>query len=407
MVTGWEGMHLCSIKYMKFKIQVMWRAFEPRILSRLGKLYRAKTHEQIMALLDNYSLEENEFYFDRDPGSFNCILNYHRTGKLHCIDEVCPLDYTDDLKFWMIDENFLESCCQDKLIARREAILADIAKFNQKEEEEVPDNFGEGFFVPYQQALWDLLQKPQSSLPAKVMSLTSVSVVLVSLCCMCINTFPWMLVLDANNEPVDNPKMAFVEALCISFFTLEFLLAFASSPSKIAFLKGTMNIIDALAIAPYYIDLFFMPPPNFEIPTENPDEAATMSDEEEEENAFGNLGRIMQVFRIARIMRIFKLAKRSVGLQSIAYTVKTSYKDLGLLFSLVFLGALVFGSLEYFLENEEEDTGFYSMIQGLDFKSLFTILVVTHSIAQACGGLCRPSPLSATVTSLWRQSPAS
>ena len=32
-----------------------------------------------------------------------------------------------------------------------------------------------------------------------------------------------------------------------------------------------MNIIDALAIAPYYIDLFFMPPPNFDIP-ENPDE---------------------------------------------------------------------------------------------------------------------------------------
>ena len=108
----------------------MWKAFEPRILSRLGKLYRAKTHEKLFSLVDMYSLEDNEFYWDRDAGSFNCILNYHRhhsshvtrgsaikqtffrTGKLHCIDEVCPLDYTDDLKFWMIDENFLESCCQ-------------------------------------------------------------------------------------------------------------------------------------------------------------------------------------------------------------------------------------------------------------------------------------------------------
>ena len=95
-------------------------------------------------------------------------------------------------------------------------------------------------------------------------------------------------------------------------------------------MKGTMNIIDALAIAPYYIDLFFMPPPNLEIPEEGAEVGNTNADnieEEEEENAFGNLGRIMQVFRIARIMRIFKLAKRSVGLQSIAYTVKTSYKD--------------------------------------------------------------------------------
>ena len=91
----------------------MWKCFESRILSRLGKLYRAKTHEEIMQCVDMYSLEDNEFYVDRDPGSFNCILNYHRTGKLHCIDEVCPLEYTDDLKFWMIEENFLESCCQE------------------------------------------------------------------------------------------------------------------------------------------------------------------------------------------------------------------------------------------------------------------------------------------------------
>jgi hypothetical protein len=47
---------------------------------------------------------------------------------------------------------------------------------------------------------------------------------------------------------------------------------------------------------------------------------------EEEDGGIGEVGRIMQVFRIARIMRIFKLARRSVGLQSIAYTVRTSWK---------------------------------------------------------------------------------
>ena len=346
----------------------MWKVFKPRILSRLGRLSRAKTHEEILALVDNYSLEDNEFYVDRDPGSFNCILNYHRTGKLHCIDEVCPLEYSEDLRYWMIDENFMEFCCQDKLISRREAILTEVAKENAQEEEEVPEYFGEGYFVPYQQALWDLLQKPQSSLPAKIMSLVSVGVVLLSLVCMCINTFPEMLVMDVNNEPVDNPKLAAIEALCICFFTIEFLLAFASSPSKRDFMKGTMNIIDALAIAPYYIDLFFMPLPDLGPPTDNGDLVTTTvgpEEEEGEESALGNVGKIMQVFRIARIMRIFKLAKRSVGLQSIAYTVRTSYKDLGLLFSLVFMGMLVFGSLEYYTENEEEDTGFYSIPQGM------------------------------------------
>ena len=45
------------------------------------------------------------------------------------------------------------------------------------------------------------------------------------------------------------------------------------------------------------------------------------------------------------------------------YLVKTSWKDLGLLFLLVGMGMLVFGSLEYYIENEEDDTGFTSIPQ--------------------------------------------
>ena len=39
-------------------------------------------------------------------------------------------------------------------------------------------------------------------------------------------------------------------------------------------------------------------------------------------------------------------------------------QDLGLLFSLVIMGMLFYGSLEYFIENGEEDTGFYSIPQA-------------------------------------------
>ena len=87
------------------------------------------------------------------------------------------------------------------------------------------------------------------------------------------------------------------------------------------------------------------------------------------------MGRIMQVFRIARIMRIFKLARRSVGLQSIAHTVRTSWKDLGLLFMLVGMGMLVFGSLEYYIENAEPNTGFTSIPQ-VSFS--FHVLTVAY-----------------------------
>ena len=57
---------------------------------------------------------------------------------------------------------------------------------------ELEEDFGEGYFAQYQAALWDLFEKPQSSLAAKVVSIVSVSSVLISTVGMCFNTFEWM-----------------------------------------------------------------------------------------------------------------------------------------------------------------------------------------------------------------------
>ena len=65
--------------------------------------------------------------------------------------------------------------------------------------------------------------------------------------------------------------------------------------------------------------------------------------------------RLVQVFRIMRIFRVFKLARHSVGLQSLGYTLKRSYKELGLLVTFISIGILIFSSLAYFAEKKEED----------------------------------------------------
>ena len=70
---------------------------------------------------------------------------------------------------------------------------------------------------------------------------------------------------------------------------------------------------------------------------------------------------ILQVFRIFKLARVLKLARHSPGLQAIAYTLQNSYKELGLLIFLICISGFIFASLAYFIEIDQEDTGFTSI----------------------------------------------
>ncbi|XP_037600786.1 potassium voltage-gated channel subfamily A member 6 [Cebus imitator] len=329
----------------------------------------------------------NEYFFDRNRPSFDAILYYYQSGGRLRRPVNVPLDiFLEEIRFYQLGDEALAAFRED------EGCLPE----GGEDEKPLPSQ-------PFQRQVWLLFEYPESSGPARGIAIVSVLVILISIVIFCLETLPQFRVdgrgggngggvsrvspvSRGSQEEEEDEEDSYtfhhgitpgemgtggssslstlggsfftdpfflVETLCIVWFTFELLVRFSACPSKPAFFRNIMNIIDLVAIFPYFITL-----------------GTELVQQQEQQPASGGGGQngqqamslaILRVIRLVRVFRIFKLSRHSKGLQILGKTLQASMRELGLLIFFLFIGVILFSSAVYFAEADDDDSLFPSI----------------------------------------------
>ncbi|XP_057597976.1 potassium voltage-gated channel subfamily C member 2 isoform X4 [Hippopotamus amphibius kiboko] len=324
-----------------------------------------------------------EFFFDRHPGVFAYVLNYYRTGKLHCPADVCGPLFEEELAFWGIDETDVEPCCWMTYRQHRDAEEAldifetpDLIGGDPGDDEDLaakrlgiedaaglggPDGKA-GRWRRLQPRMWALFEDPYSSRAARFIAFASLFFILVSITTFCLETHEAFNIVKNKTEPVINgtsgvlqyeietdPALTYVEGVCVVWFTFEFLVRIIFSPNKLEFIRNLLNIIDFVAILPFYLEV-----------------GLSGLSSKAAKDVLG----FLRVVRFVRILRIFKLTRHFVGLRVLGHTLRASTNEFLLLIIFLALGVLIFATMIYYAERVGAQPNDPSASEHTQFKNI-------------------------------------
>ena len=161
------------------KFEVLKSNFAYWPTTRLSRLVRANTEEEILSLCEGFvtsshgrESKKEEYYFHRNWSNFNSILDLYRNTKLHATIHVCCTNFHGDLKYWGIDELLLDPCCALKHYPELEQSKKEVSrqiKVKKKEEDrKLYEDFGDSWIGEIRECIWNLTEHPESSIIARV-----------------------------------------------------------------------------------------------------------------------------------------------------------------------------------------------------------------------------------------------
>ncbi|XP_074476315.1 voltage-gated potassium channel regulatory subunit KCNG3 [Sebastes fasciatus] len=304
-------------------------------LRRVSRLHACASEKEALELCDDYDRDRNEFFFDRHAQAFVFIMLYVRSGKLRFVPGVCELSFYTEMLYWGLESVHLDTCCQKRLDDRISEIgLDDLSEVDIILDESRQSSVVEPVHrialtgrAKWMEKTRMTFEEPNSSLLAQLVASVSVIFVLVSMIMLCASTLPdWD---TAKRNIVEEHKI--VETVCIGWFTAECMMRFLVARSKWEFLRRPLNIIDVIAITPYYITMALA--------------RAGMPGA-----GLGVAGVILRVLRMLRVFWLMKLARHFLGLQTLGMTLTRCYREMVMLMVFVFVAMAIYSALAQLLE---------------------------------------------------------
>ncbi|XP_023676852.1 voltage-gated potassium channel regulatory subunit KCNG3-like isoform X2 [Paramormyrops kingsleyae] len=304
-------------------------------LRRVSRLHNCASEKEVLEVCDDYDRERNEFFFDRHSEAFGFIMLYVKYGKLRFVPQMCELSFYNEMIYWGLESSHLEFCCQRRLDDRMSDTYTYFSEEDTKTEEDPRGNdeleqpaTGRRGSAKWLERMRRTFEEPTSSIAAQILASVSVIFVIVSMVILCASTLPdWK---TAENNSVEEHRI--IEAVCIGWFTAECIVRFIVSRDKCEFVRRPLNIIDLLAITPYYVSVL-------------------MTVLTGENSQLQRAGVTLRVLRMMRIFWVIKLARHFLGLQTLGLTLRRCYREMVMLLVFICVAMAIFGALAQLLEH--------------------------------------------------------
>ncbi|XP_046369729.2 potassium voltage-gated channel subfamily C member 4-like [Haliotis rufescens] len=349
-----------------------------------------------------------EYFFERNAGCFEAILEYAQHGTLHMPATVCPNTFQRELEFWRVDARLMAPCCYRKYLAFFDDERT-LKRFEQNiplQEPKVKGQSSRGCRA----RTWALLDDPSSSVGAKVYLGVSTAFVLISLFVLAASTHPcfqrdldeneWTLVLgkDGYNKHKDRlpvhgppkPVQGQVQGQATGQVqgggrTSPIPVSGTPPPDPTAKLDGEekedeldidtasmhsrqifLTYMEYATIAFFTLEaifrIIFCPSKlrffrNFLNIMDLVSLVAmytttTVENLLPEERYKSSVLDYVEILQILRIFRVFRIVKDVIGFRVLVYSLHSSVREIFLLLLYLSIGTVLFASVMYFLERE-------------------------------------------------------